>query len=53
MCLFQLFQARLKLLPRKIGELHVLGVVYNLGTTDVDNSEGTTQTVLNTRSNWY
>lgn len=32
--------ARLKLLPRKTGELHVLGVVYNLGTGEVGNSEG-------------
>ncbi|XP_026147081.1 trafficking protein particle complex subunit 8-like isoform X2 [Carassius auratus] len=32
--------ARLKLLPHKTGELHVLGVVYNLGTGEVDNSEG-------------
>ncbi|XP_051501552.1 trafficking protein particle complex subunit 8-like isoform X2 [Myxocyprinus asiaticus] len=32
--------ARLKLLPHKTGELHVLGVVYNLGTGDVGNSEG-------------
>ncbi|XP_057208656.1 trafficking protein particle complex subunit 8 isoform X5 [Triplophysa rosa] len=31
--------ARLKLLPRKTGELHVLGVVYNLDTTDVGSSE--------------
>uniref|UniRef100_A0A8C1XB96 Trafficking protein particle complex 8 n=1 Tax=Cyprinus carpio TaxID=7962 RepID=A0A8C1XB96_CYPCA len=30
--------ARLKLLPHKTGELHVLGVVYNLGTGEVDNS---------------
>uniref|UniRef100_A0A672KZ25 Trafficking protein particle complex subunit 8 n=1 Tax=Sinocyclocheilus grahami TaxID=75366 RepID=A0A672KZ25_SINGR len=32
--------ARLKLLPHKTGELHVLGVVYNLGTGEVGNSEG-------------
>ncbi|XP_043076018.1 trafficking protein particle complex subunit 8 isoform X5 [Puntigrus tetrazona] len=32
--------ARLQLLPHKTGELHVLGVVYNLGTGEVDNSEG-------------
>uniref|UniRef100_A0A672T7Y0 Trafficking protein particle complex subunit 8 n=1 Tax=Sinocyclocheilus grahami TaxID=75366 RepID=A0A672T7Y0_SINGR len=32
--------ARLKLLPHKTGELHVLGVVYNLDTGEVDNSEG-------------
>ncbi|XP_051511754.1 trafficking protein particle complex subunit 8-like isoform X2 [Myxocyprinus asiaticus] len=32
--------ARLKLLPHKTGELHVLGVVYNLGTGDLGNSEG-------------
>ncbi|KAK7150553.1 hypothetical protein R3I93_011711 [Phoxinus phoxinus] len=32
--------ARLKLLPRKTGELHVLGVVYNLDTGEVGNSEG-------------
>ncbi|XP_056336696.1 trafficking protein particle complex subunit 8 isoform X1 [Danio aesculapii] len=32
--------ARLKLIPRKTGELHVLGVVYNLGTGEVSNSEG-------------
>ncbi|KAK2883564.1 hypothetical protein Q8A67_017201 [Cirrhinus molitorella] len=32
--------ARLKLLPHKTGELHVLGVVYNLGTEEVGNSEG-------------
>lgn len=25
-------QARLKLLPHQTGELHILGVVYNLGT---------------------
>ncbi|XP_067273219.1 trafficking protein particle complex subunit 8 isoform X2 [Pseudorasbora parva] len=31
--------ARLKLLPRKTGELHVLGVVYNLDTGEVGNSE--------------
>ncbi|XP_051953858.1 trafficking protein particle complex subunit 8-like isoform X2 [Xyrauchen texanus] len=31
---------RLKLLPHKTGELHVLGVVYNLGTGDQGNSEG-------------
>uniref|UniRef100_A0A672T6M2 Trafficking protein particle complex subunit 8 n=1 Tax=Sinocyclocheilus grahami TaxID=75366 RepID=A0A672T6M2_SINGR len=30
--------ARLKLLPHKTGELHVLGVVYNLDTGEVDNS---------------
>ncbi|XP_060722601.1 trafficking protein particle complex subunit 8 isoform X3 [Tachysurus vachellii] len=30
--------ARLKLLPHKTGELHVLGVVYNLGTGDEDNT---------------
>ncbi|KAI4892506.1 hypothetical protein NFI96_018306 [Prochilodus magdalenae] len=30
--------ARLKLLPHKTGELHVLGVVYNLGTSEEDNS---------------
>uniref|UniRef100_A0A672T7Y2 Trafficking protein particle complex subunit 8 n=1 Tax=Sinocyclocheilus grahami TaxID=75366 RepID=A0A672T7Y2_SINGR len=33
-------EARLKLLPHKTGELHVLGVVYNLDTGEVDNSEG-------------
>ncbi|XP_073673155.1 trafficking protein particle complex subunit 8 isoform X3 [Garra rufa] len=32
--------ARLKLLPHKTGELNVLGVVYNLGTGEVGNSEG-------------
>ncbi|KAF4099357.1 trafficking protein particle complex subunit 8 isoform X1 [Onychostoma macrolepis] len=32
--------ARLKLLPHKTGELHVLGVVYNLDTGEVDDSEG-------------
>lgn len=32
--------ARLRLLPHKTGELHVLGVVYDLGTADVGNSEG-------------
>lgn len=31
--------ARLKLIPRKTGELHVLGVVYNLGTGEVGNGE--------------
>uniref|UniRef100_A0A8B9KPE0 Trafficking protein particle complex subunit 8 n=1 Tax=Astyanax mexicanus TaxID=7994 RepID=A0A8B9KPE0_ASTMX len=30
--------ARLKLLPHKTGDLHVLGVVYNLGTRDDENS---------------
>ncbi|XP_027035371.2 trafficking protein particle complex subunit 8 isoform X1 [Tachysurus fulvidraco] len=30
--------ARLKLLPHKTGELHVLGVVYNLGTGEEDNT---------------
>ncbi|KAL7888142.1 hypothetical protein AOLI_G00031160 [Acnodon oligacanthus] len=30
--------ARLKLLPHKTGELHVLGIVYNLGTREEDNS---------------
>uniref|UniRef100_W5K4I0 Trafficking protein particle complex subunit 8 n=1 Tax=Astyanax mexicanus TaxID=7994 RepID=W5K4I0_ASTMX len=30
--------ARLKLLPHKTGELHVLGVVYNLSTRDDENS---------------
>uniref|UniRef100_A0A8C1RYJ8 Trafficking protein particle complex 8 n=1 Tax=Cyprinus carpio TaxID=7962 RepID=A0A8C1RYJ8_CYPCA len=38
--------ARLKLLPHKTGELHVLGVVYNLGTGEVDNSEGVSQTLI-------
>uniref|UniRef100_A0A8C0YCX3 Trafficking protein particle complex subunit 8 n=1 Tax=Cyprinus carpio carpio TaxID=630221 RepID=A0A8C0YCX3_CYPCA len=37
---FFFYLARLKLLPHKTGELHVLGVVYNLGTGEVDNSEG-------------
>ncbi|XP_062858255.1 trafficking protein particle complex subunit 8 isoform X2 [Trichomycterus rosablanca] len=32
--------ARLQLLPCKTGELHVLGVVYNLGTGEEDSSEG-------------
>uniref|UniRef100_A0A8C1PI10 Trafficking protein particle complex 8 n=1 Tax=Cyprinus carpio TaxID=7962 RepID=A0A8C1PI10_CYPCA len=32
--------ARLRLLPHKTGELHVLGVVYNLGTGEVGDSEG-------------
>ncbi|XP_052391021.1 trafficking protein particle complex subunit 8 isoform X3 [Carassius gibelio] len=32
--------ARLKLLPHKTGELHVLGVVYNLGTGEAGDSEG-------------
>uniref|UniRef100_A0A672T6L8 Trafficking protein particle complex subunit 8 n=1 Tax=Sinocyclocheilus grahami TaxID=75366 RepID=A0A672T6L8_SINGR len=36
----RLLIARLKLLPHKTGELHVLGVVYNLDTGEVDNSEG-------------
>ncbi|GAA6076315.1 trafficking protein particle complex subunit 8 isoform X1, partial [Tachysurus ichikawai] len=31
--------ARLKLLPHKTGELHVLGVVYNLGTGEEDNPD--------------
>lgn len=31
-------QARLKLLPHKTGQLHVLGVVYNLGTGEDDNT---------------
>lgn len=35
---YSVLQARLKLLPRKTGELRVLGVVYNLGTKDEDNS---------------
>ncbi|XP_017311736.1 trafficking protein particle complex subunit 8 isoform X1 [Ictalurus punctatus] len=30
--------ARLKLLPHKTGQLHVLGVVYNLGTGEDDNT---------------
>uniref|UniRef100_A0AAR2INL4 Trafficking protein particle complex 8 n=1 Tax=Pygocentrus nattereri TaxID=42514 RepID=A0AAR2INL4_PYGNA len=40
--------ARLKLLPHKTGELHVLGIVYNLGTREEDNSasEGITQKLL-------
>lgn len=44
--LVSLSQARLKLLPHKTGELHVLGVVYNLGTGEVDNSEGVSQTLI-------
>ncbi|KAM9435853.1 trafficking protein particle complex subunit 8 isoform 3-T3 [Clarias gariepinus] len=32
--------ARLKLLPHKTGELHVLGVVYNLSTGEDDNIPG-------------
>ncbi|KAB5539779.1 hypothetical protein PHYPO_G00093090 [Pangasianodon hypophthalmus] len=32
--------ARLKLLPHKTGELHVLGVVYNLGTGEEDSNTG-------------
>lgn len=35
-----LSQARLKLLPHKTGELHVLGVVYNLGTGEEDTNAG-------------
>lgn len=34
------FQARLKLLPHKTGELHVLGVIYNLGAGEEDNNTG-------------
>lgn len=44
--LVSLSQARLKLLPHKTGELHVLGVVYNLDTGEVDDSEGVSQTLI-------
>ncbi len=44
--LVSLSQARLKLLPHKTGELHVLGVVYNLDTAEVDDSEGVSQTLI-------